>query len=181
MAWEVLVQTYSFTFVVDGLSMEDAEQVNAVTQRCEGSTLAEIGGVTLAILEWVAESPDEALAGALDEIEEADPAIRVLRLDPDLVSVVDIAECSGRSRQSVRQLADGDRGPGDFPGPVGTVGRAIRVWEWAAVDAWLRHHDGTGDIECPIDTDTAAMFNGVLAGRRRESPAVGSPPGALQR
>jgi predicted DNA-binding transcriptional regulator AlpA len=175
------VQRFSFTFVVDGLSMDDVEQVNIPTEGCEGLTLAEIGGVTLAVFEREAESPDRALTGALDEIEAAHPAIRVRRLDQDLVSVADIAERSGRSRQSVRQLADGDRGPGDFPDPVGTVGKAIRVWEWASVDEWLRLHEYGGDVECLIDADTAAVFDGMLAGRRRSTPEAGSPPLALRK
>jgi predicted DNA-binding transcriptional regulator AlpA len=136
------VQGFSFAFVVEGLSIDNVEQVNAVTEECEGVTLAELGAVVLAVFEREADSAENALATALRQVEAACSTVQVLRLDPDLVSVADIAQRTGRTRQSVRMLADGHRGPGDFPQPVGSVGKAIRVWEWASVDEWLRYRGG---------------------------------------
>lgn len=67
------------------------------------------------------------------QVQAALPGATVVRLDQDLVSISDIAERAGRSRESVRLLVEGRRGPGQFPAPVGVVGDGIRVWPWALV------------------------------------------------
>jgi hypothetical protein len=50
--------------------------------------------------------------------------------------VSDIAQRIGRTRESVRLLVDGKRGPGRFPPPIGVVGDGIRVWPWSVVLEW---------------------------------------------
>jgi predicted DNA-binding transcriptional regulator AlpA len=62
----------------------------------------------------------------------------VLRLDPDLVGISDIADRAGHSRQNVQQWASGERNAGrPFPPPEGAAGRSL-VWRWAEVNAWLK-------------------------------------------
>jgi hypothetical protein len=61
------------------------------------------------------------------------PAAVLLRVDQNLVSVSDIAQRIGRTRESVQLLVDGKRGPGRFPPPIGVVGDGIRVWPWSVV------------------------------------------------
>ena len=55
--------------------------------------------------------------------------------DEDLVTLGQIAERSGRTHESVRLLAAGRRGPGGFPGAVGS-GKAS-LYSWAAVSDWF--------------------------------------------
>ncbi|MGW3570539.1 hypothetical protein ACWDSL_42870 [Streptomyces sp. NPDC000941] len=65
------------------------------------------------------------------------PALRIIRLDPELVGVGDIAERTGRSRQNVLQWVGGERrGDQPFPEPEGSVGRS-QVWRWAEGNQWL--------------------------------------------
>jgi len=69
------------------------------------------------------------------------PGVTGLEVDADLVGISDIASRVGVTPEAVRNWADGQRGPGNFPPPVGSVGggdRSIRVWSWLDVNAWLK-------------------------------------------
>jgi predicted DNA-binding transcriptional regulator AlpA len=60
----------------------------------------------------------------------------VLRVIDPLVTVSDIAEEAGVTRQAVRYWALETRQSG-FPRPLDVVGDGVRVWRQADVDAWL--------------------------------------------
>jgi predicted DNA-binding transcriptional regulator AlpA len=63
--------------------------------------------------------------------------VRVRRVEPDdLVTLSEIAERMGRTRESVRLLAAGERGAGDFPPPVSHLRSRFRLWRWSDVAAW---------------------------------------------
>jgi hypothetical protein len=44
----------------------------------------------------------------------------------------------GRTRESVRLLAAGERGPGGFPAPVSHLRTRNRLWRWSDVAVWAR-------------------------------------------
>jgi hypothetical protein len=98
-----------------------------------------------------------------------------LRVDQDLVSVSDIAQRLGRSRESVRLLVDGKRGPGRFPPAVGTVGNGIRVWPWSVVWEWSAKVLGVDLGENGVPPLTAAVLDVGFAVRR--SPELASALG----
>lgn len=50
--------------------------------------------------------------------------------------MTEIAERLGRSRESVRLLVQGARGPGGFPAPVSHLRARSRLWRWSEVAAW---------------------------------------------
>ncbi|MDR0991259.1 MAG: hypothetical protein LBL92_07875 [Propionibacteriaceae bacterium] len=58
----------------------------------------------------------------------------------DLVDLCVIGQRTGRTRESARLLAHGQRGPGGFPAPV--TGGKQPLWSWAAVREWFRTHYG---------------------------------------
>jgi predicted DNA-binding transcriptional regulator AlpA len=94
-----------------------------------------------------------------------------LSVDDELVSMADIAELTGRTRQSVSMLVSGRRGSGDFPRPVAGNVRSP-LWHWADVVAWFAsQEDGPGEYEDRLST--IAAINGVLANRvlSRDHPA----------
>jgi hypothetical protein len=61
------------------------------------------------------------------------PTALPVRVDQDLVSVSDIAHRVGRTRESVRLLADGRRGRGGFPAPSGSSAGGPGSWPWSLV------------------------------------------------
>lgn len=115
------------------------------------------------------ESPSfaDAVLSAISEVETAQ--FEVLRVEPDeLVSGADIAERTGRSRQSVSSLVNGTRGPGGWPSPVAGNVRSP-LWRWSDVAAWFESFDGSQSV----DREQAALLaasNELLGARRALKP-----------
>jgi len=134
---------YEFCFVVEGISMNDSAAVEQIVERYDGQ-LSSIKGTHR--IDAGAEGQD-AVRAALelaDEMSLAIPGLRILRTDPELVGVADIAELCQRSRQNVQQWVDGERNAEvPFPSHEGTVGRSL-AWRWGDVNTWL-DHIGLGD------------------------------------
>lgn len=127
-----------FLFVIDGVSIDDDNAVAILSEGFDAVLSLNRGVLRLAVSAGGVD-PVNALSPLLVRLAAAVPALNVLRLDPDLVGVADIAERVGRSRQNVQQWIDGER-HGDaapFPGPEGTAGRSP-VWRWSEVYGWLR-------------------------------------------
>ncbi len=92
----------------------------------------------------------------------------VQRVEADeIVTLGNIAERLGRSRESVRLLASGKRGPGGFPGAIGGPHRGRRrLWLWHEVAAWLTEHGYMDDEDAVDAARVLDGINGSLAMRR---------------
>ncbi|MFF4246980.1 helix-turn-helix transcriptional regulator [Streptomyces sp. NPDC001822] len=129
---------YEFLFVVDGIGVDDDQAVGVIFDEFDG-LLTQHRGKHLLDLSESGDSAIDAAHRLVVRLRSALPQLRLLRLDPDLVGVSDIAERTGRSRQNVLQWVNGERRAGAadvFPDSEGTVGRSL-VWRWAEVNAWL--------------------------------------------
>ncbi|MCD0483245.1 hypothetical protein LO771_12715 [Streptacidiphilus sp. ASG 303] len=129
---------FEFTFVVDGVTPDDEAAATVLVERFDG-LLAEHRGRCLLTVSAEAGTALEAAHALVTGLRRALPGLRVLRLDPELVGVSDIAERCGRSRQNVAQWVGGERraaAEAPFPEPEGTAGHSL-VWRWAEVNAWL--------------------------------------------
>jgi predicted DNA-binding transcriptional regulator AlpA len=115
------------------------------------------------------DSFESAVLSAIGEVEAA--GFEVLRVEPDeLVAAADIAERTGRSRQSISSLINGSRGPGGWPRPVAGNVRSP-LWRWADVAAWFEAFDGTQHVDAEQAAFSAAV-NEVLAARRALRPVA---------
>ena len=118
-------------------------------------------------------SADSFLDAVLDAIAKLIKlGFEPLAVEDELVSMSDIAERVGRSRQSVSMLVSGQRGAGNFPAPVAGNVRSP-LWHWADVAAWFESHEGQEVV--PEDRmRTIAAINGALARRvlARDRPTV---------
>lgn len=128
---------YEFLFVVDGVSLDDDATVTVLTDAFDGVLSWNRGLYRLAISSQGAGALD-ALRKLLTRVSSEIPSLKILRLDPDLVGVSDIAERTARTRQNVQQWVTGDRNSDHpFPSPEGCAGRSL-VWRWADVNSWLK-------------------------------------------
>jgi predicted DNA-binding transcriptional regulator AlpA len=140
---------YEFMFVVDGVSAEDDAAVGVVSDEFDG-LLSSHRGVQLLTVSDSGVSAVDAAHRLVVGLRRALPAMRVLRLDPDLVGVPDIAERTSRTRQNVLQWVGGERRKGrPFPPPEGTAGRSL-VWRWGEVNAWLREIGEGDEVLAPL-------------------------------
>jgi hypothetical protein len=128
---------YEFLFVVDGVSLDDDAAVTVLTDAFDGVLSWNRGLYRLAMSSQGAGALD-ALRRVLTRVSPEVPGLKILRLDPDLVGVSDIAERTGRTRQNVQQWVTGERNSDHpFPSPEGCAGRSL-VWRWADVNGWLK-------------------------------------------
>ena len=84
--------------------------------------------------------------------------------DAGLVSMADIAARLGRTREAVRLLVAGARGPGGFPPPVTDPRSRYRLWRWSDVRRWIAAH--LKKEAAPFDDDMLAAVNAGLELRR---------------
>jgi hypothetical protein len=114
-----------------------------------------------------APSLEHALLSAIEEVESS--GFEVLRVEPDeFVSAADIADRTGRSRQSISLLINGARGPGDWPRPVAGNVRSP-LWRWNDIAGWFQRFDGSQQVDQKA-ADFIAAVNEVLVARRALKP-----------
>lgn len=128
---------FEFAWVVDGFDMSDDVSLDRLYETFSDVAAGTSAGRTTVEFVVEAASQSEALFSTLKKFESVFPQVRVLRLDRDLVSIPDVASRTRRTPESVRLLANGQRGPGTFPAHVGMIGGGTRVWEWAPVASWF--------------------------------------------
>lgn len=109
------MQEREFTLVFHGEL--DAAALDALFEvGCDDATVGDVDGVGYADFIREAESFDDAIRSAISQVESV-PGLTVTRVEPDdLVTLSEIAQRLGRSRESVRLLAAGERGLGGLPG-----------------------------------------------------------------
>jgi hypothetical protein len=132
-------QSYEFTLILTGVTeLTDALSDALFEAGCDDGTLGEREGVVFLDFTREAASPRAAILSAIAAVEGAGVGARVARVEPDdLVTLAEIARRSGRSRESIRLLATGERGPGGFPLPVANLTKRSPIWRWTEVSRWL--------------------------------------------
>lgn len=89
--------------------------------------------------------------------------VTVERIEPDpLVSLSDIAERAGFTRQAVSLYAKAERGKG-FPRPVARVTTPTPLWNWLEVAEWLRARGSVGEeavVEARVVREANESFTG---------------------
>lgn len=151
------MKEYEFTLVIEG-DLDDDEILDTLYEAgCDDATFGTVNGVGYGDFQREGSSIGEALRSAIEQVESV-PTLHVLRAEPDdLVTMSEIAERIGRSRESVRLLIKGARGPGGFPAPVSHLKAKSRLWRWSDVAAWATH------VVEPVDLHAAAVIAAINA------------------
>ena len=119
---------HEFTLVLEGTRVLQPENLDAwFDAGCDDATFGEIDGIGFADFTRAASTAPAAILSAIQQVESGVPGVRVIRVEPDdLVNAADIAQRLNRSRESVRLLIAGERGPGGFP-PPGLASQGARA------------------------------------------------------
>lgn len=162
---------YGFTVVLEGVGGLTASQAERLYRRCRDATESEADGVVRVTFSRGRTSFAEAVHRAVRDLRACGLTAARIETD-DLVSAAEIAERAGRSRESVRLLVGGRRGPRGFPGPVHKAGR-FRLWRWPEVERWFASYEGRAPR---VEDRTAVVdaLNLILALRRRRSAFTAS-------
>jgi hypothetical protein len=154
-----------FTLVIDG-PVKDDQIINALFEHgCDDATFGAVDGVGYADFHREAPNLADAVFSAIKDVESV-AGLTVLRVEPDdLVTLSEIAQRLGRTRESVRLLAAGERGGGEFPAPVSHLRSRNRLWRWSDVAAWAGV-DGGQEVE---QAQLLAAMNAALELRNRSA------------
>ena len=154
---------YEFTLLIDGPDLQSEEHLNALFESgCDDALFGNRDSVQYADFTREATSFSAAISSAIKDIESAVPGARVLRVEPeDFVTLTAIALRVNRSREGIRLLAEGKRGPGGFPAAVSWIDARTRIWRWPDVAVWFNSRLGE-PVEFVVEAETIAAFNGLL-------------------
>ena len=139
MKTEMTQHEYDFTLVIDGIAELNEGVENALFGAgCDDATFSIQYGRLCADFARRAASLEDAILGAIGDIDKANIGARVSHVDEcDLVTQADIARRINRTRQQVCQFIKGTRGPGHFPAPECHLSEGAPLWRWCAVSYWL--------------------------------------------
>jgi hypothetical protein len=132
---------HSFTLILgtDPSQLETALPDALFEAGCDDALLGVADGIVYLDFDREAPSLREALSSAIRQVESAN--VRVRRIEPqELVTLSEVARRTQRSPESVRLLAEGKRGKGDFPRPVRGLREGPRLWLWVEVAAWFAQY-----------------------------------------
>jgi len=133
------MKSHEFTLVLRGAREVNDEIADRLFEAgCDDGLPGSRDGAVFLDFDRRAESLPEAVLSAIRDVRNADVDLSAARIEPDdFVTGAEIARRLGRSRESVRLLIRGQRGPGQFPLPVASLKGKSRVWSWAEVVHWL--------------------------------------------
>lgn len=134
------MKIHEFTIIASGLDPEADDFADRFFEAgCDDATLSFQKGVIILEFYREAVSFSKAVASAYDDVLRAGASVD--RIEPDyLVSLSEIAERSGKSRQAISLYTNGDRGDG-FPAPVARVTSKHPLYDWEEVAGWLFERD----------------------------------------
>jgi predicted DNA-binding transcriptional regulator AlpA len=167
------METYSFTLVIAGDAGTD-ERINELFEAgCDDATFSHSPTISYGDFDREDDTLLDAVLSAIGAVESVE-GLRVRRVETDdLVTAPEIAGRLGRTRQSVYQLVNGERGAGDFPAPLSSARGRGKVWDWSEVAVWAG-----------VDFDraraaTMAAVNAALALRHARSSLDAKPMARL--
>jgi hypothetical protein len=161
---------HEFTLILAGPVKIDRQTEDALFEAgCDDALLGSRDGVVFLDFARTADSFSEAVSTAIRDVRTA--GFDVLRVEPDdLVSASEIARRTKRTRQSIRQLSTGARGPGGFPPPFARLKSTSPLWRWTDIAKWFSDHsvgsrnrDAANSFE---QAETIGRVNAVLEAQR---------------
>ncbi len=132
-----------FTLVLRGPITDDIIE-SLYEAGCDDATIRTSGALIFADFDREAPTMLEALTSAIRQVSSI--GLDVRSVEPsDFVTLSEIAERLGRTRESVRLLAEGQRGGGDFPPAAVRVEDRSRLYRWSQISEWA--HLDADEIE----------------------------------
>jgi hypothetical protein len=170
----VSMEEFEFMLAVEGDPNTD-ENLNALFEAgCDDATFGSVDGAAYADFTREADSFEQAVLSAIEQIESVGN-LRVIRIEPDdLVTAADIAERLHVTRQQVSLCVSGQRGvdKGPFPLPASHLMSRNRLWRWSEVVAWYVSADSTEASRARWIAATNVRLDSRQAAQRSHSDAA---------
>lgn len=152
------MDSYALCVIVNGFDLDDEYQNAGLECLSYDALVSRTGGVTRVDADVAAPSAIDALLQLINDLRTIN--VTVVRVDPDLVDVPEIAERLGVTRESARLWATGARRSG-FPSHYAVVG-STRLWFWADVQEWASRN-GLVEPEGVLAANALEALNGAMA------------------
>lgn len=165
--------SFQFAIIASGFDPASSYEDALFEAGCDDATISLQKGLLIAEFDREAESFASAVSSACQNMGNA--GLKIARVEPDdLVTLSEIAERVGLSRQAIFLYAKGERLSG-FPAPTAKVTARHPLWSWHAVAGWLFNNRLVGraavihahiikeanraiaDSELPLDTLVARL------------------------
>jgi hypothetical protein len=160
------VITYEFTLRLDReVTVDEADTLYGVFG--DGSIMTGPGETVIEFTRG-ASSLAEAIVSAVRDVESVGNLRVTGAGQEDMVSMLDIAHRTKRSREAVRLWAAGKRGPGGFPVPAWKSPGGERFWRWPDVAYWVR---GNLNLAVEVMPDEIHWADEVLRARQAVAEA----------
>lgn len=157
---------YDFTLFVRADLSDDETIGRLLAAGCDDATF---GGTTdWGTADFTRDAPDLAMAigTAIQQIEAVLPGSVVAVEPAELVTMSTIAERLDRTYESVRLLAAGQRGEGNFPKPADIPNiYGVKMWRWGEILMWA----GKGGEEELHASATVTAANALLELRQAKA------------
>lgn len=131
-------KTFTFSLILNGVKEITRELEDRVyASGCDDAILFSKNGTVYLEFDRESTSLKSAVISAIRDVEKINE-ITVPVVEPaDYVTVAEIARRSSLSREYIRCLINGDRGPGTFPKPVSGTCANTSIYSWTMVSTWL--------------------------------------------
>lgn len=135
-----MMKTHEFTIIASGVDPEAEDFEDRFFEAgCDDATLSFQKGAIIVEFHRDAVSFSKAVASAYEAVLRA--GAKVERVEPDhLVSLTEIADRCGKTKQAISLYTKGERDEG-FPAPVARVTSKHPLWDWEEVAEWLVDRD----------------------------------------
>ncbi|MCK5520959.1 MAG: hypothetical protein KAI81_07590 [Candidatus Marinimicrobia bacterium] len=160
---------FTFSLILNHTKIDANIEDKLYEVGCDDALLGVEDGITYLDFTREADSFNSAISSAIQQVDSVLDTGSISRIEPDeLVTLSEIGKRVGRSRESIRLLASGQRGQGNFPIPLRGARLRHRIWRWSEVAPWLIGHGvkvGKFDLE---QAASIANINAILQIRKSQ-------------
>lgn len=164
-------RSFAFTLIVEAKEKTTEEISESVyAAGCDNALVHSRGGVIFIDFDCDDSSLTKEVLEAIQAVETAVHGLQVLRIEPeDQVTASEIARRSNRTRESVRKLISGERGPGGFPQPIAAFSKKSSLWSWLEVASWFSSRGYSEESNVESDAQFICVLNGILTVRQNKN------------
>lgn len=153
------MNTYAVSVIVEGFDMDSEYQNAGLECLSYDAIVSSTAGLTIVDADVDAASEVDAILQLISDLRSLN--VTVVRLDAMLVSVSEVADRTGVSRETARLWATGQRRDG-FPAPFTVVGSSL-YWAWSDVVEWATSEGIACEGATPVSYVVVESFNGAFA------------------
>lgn len=156
-------KTFHFTLVLTGVNEHTDNLEDALYEAgCDDALISFKNGIVCLDFDREAKGLEEAIISVIRDVEQAGIGAKADHIEGSFVTLSEIAERTGFTKQAISLFIQGKRGQGDFPVPFTGINSTSPIWRWRDVVKWLQNNHKLEDASLFDEADTIDNINGAL-------------------